>query len=321
MAVGTVYDLQIGKAVFNPENTPARLAESFGQFVYWGMWGPAFTVILLRRHDLFGFLSFAESRGKVSDGEAIRAKKSFRRMNTVFRVVYFVLFFVLSVVGWKKLVQNVIKNILYNAGRENLSEGVYFVISAVVAVVFLLIFKKCVSPDSIKKLEAAAVAGVVFGVICKCAEELKPLTERVRFREMVAYSNGFLNEDGMSEGRYSHLTSSMAANTDFSAFTPWYKKGDAMGIYSRADSFPSGHTCYSCASFLPYILFNVFEKTKKAAPYMLILGVAYTAAMGFLRMVAGAHYLTDVAAAAIIGYTAFLVSNAVFNGITKKRCL
>ena len=61
---------------------------------------------------------------------------------------------------------------------------------------------------------------------------------------MIAWSNGFKNSSGLSEGRFSPLTREMVDTTDFSAFTPWYKKGDAMGIYSRADSFPSGHNIF-----------------------------------------------------------------------------
>ena len=55
MAIGTVYDLQIDKAVFNPQSGFAHILENFGQFVCWGMWGPALTVIFLCRRDLLGY--------------------------------------------------------------------------------------------------------------------------------------------------------------------------------------------------------------------------------------------------------------------------
>lgn len=316
MGFGTFFDVEIGKAVFQPESRLAVLAEDFGQFVYWGMWGPAFTVLWLRKHSFYELYEFAEKH-TVSKKPVQIKKKTAQRLNTVFRGIYSVVFFVLAVVGWKKLIQNGIKNILYEAGKENLSEAVYFLISAAVAVLGLLLFSR-IREDTLKKLEGAAIAGICFGCLCKIAEEGKPLTQRVRFREMVAYSNGFLTEDGLSEGKYSPLTRQMVSQTDFSAFTPWYKKGDAKGIYNRADSFPSGHTCYSCTLFLSYIFCTLFEKLKKAAPFWLILSFVYVAWMGYLRMVAGAHYLTDVAAAALIGYTVFLLVYAVYTRFVRK---
>lgn len=311
MVIGTVSDIEVGKAVFDPESTMAHLAENFGQFVYWGMWGPAFTVIFLCGHDLNELYGICKNHN-ISVERINPDGKAFRFFNIIVKIVRHLAFFILAVIGWKKLIQNVTKNILQDVGKENLSEAVYFAISAVTAVIAILIFRK-INKNTLKKLELAAFAGVVLGICYKIVEELKPITERVRFREMVAYSNGFLNKNGLSEGKYSPLTSEMANVTDFAAFTPWYKKGDAMGIYSRADSFPSGHTTYSCTLLMSYIFCRTFNKLKKAAPFMLAISFVYVALMGAMRMVAGAHYLTDVAAAAIIGYSVFLIVNAIYN--------
>lgn len=40
--------------------------------------------------------------------------------------------------------------------------------------------------------------------------------------------------------------------------------------------------------------------------------------MGYTRLAVGAHYLTDVAAAAIIGYTAFLTAEAIYIKLSAK---
>ncbi|MCH5191575.1 MAG: phosphatase PAP2 family protein [Oscillospiraceae bacterium] len=320
MTVGSIYDLSIGKTVFDPENGFARLAESFGQFVYWGMWGPALTVIFLCRRDLNGNLTVI---GKVfpfikpvKDTES----KAYKVLNIIVKTVLTVGFFVLTVVGWKKIIENVTKNILLELGKDDLSSVVYFIISAAVAVIGILLFSK-INKNTLKKLEAAALAGVLFGIFLKIVEECKTITERVRIREMVAYSNGFLNDKGLSEGKYSPLTSGMAENTDFSAFTPWYKIGDDMGIYNRADSFPSGHTSYSCTLFISYIFCRMFEKLKPLAPVMLAVSAAYVAAMGYSRMIAGAHYLTDVAGAAMIGYTFFVIVKSLYDTFTRKEII
>ena len=54
---GGKYDLIIDKNVFNPDLTFPKLVENFGQFVYWGMWGPAFAVIFICKRDLNGCLN------------------------------------------------------------------------------------------------------------------------------------------------------------------------------------------------------------------------------------------------------------------------
>lgn len=320
MVVGSIFDLSIGKAIFNPGNSFAEIMESFGQFVYWGMWGPAFTVIFLCRRDLNESLDVI---GKVfpfikpvqnTDG------KLYKICNSAVKIITTAGFFVLTVVGWKKLIQNVTKNILLNMGKENLGEAVYFAISTVAAVISIVLFSR-INRKTLKKLEAAALAGVLFGILCKLTEECKPITQRVRIREMVAYSNGFLNEKGLSEGKYSPLTRSMVEKTDFSAFTPWYKIGDAMGIYNRADSFPSGHTVYSCTLFMSYFLCVISEKLKKFAPAALCIAFVYVGVMGCTRMVTGAHYLTDVASAALFGYTYFVIVKALYEKFTRKEII
>lgn len=317
MILGTVFDLSIGKAVYNPENFFAGFMEDFGQFVYWAMWGPALTVIFLCRRDLNENLNVI---GKVfpficpiknTDG------KLYRICNFCVKLILTAGYFVLVVVGWKKLIENVTKNILLNIGKENLSAAAYFAISAAVAVAGIVLFRR-INPKTLKKLEAIALAGVLFSILCKLTEECKPITQRVRFREMVAYSNGFLNENGLSEGKLSPLNASMVNGTDFSAFSPWYKIGNDMGIYSRADSFPSGHTLYSVTPFISYFFFTAFEKVRKFLPLALCMSFIYVILMCYTRMVMGAHYLTDVASAALLGYTFFLLAKAAYEKTTQK---
>lgn len=320
MVIGSVFDLSIGKAIFNPENSFAEFMEAFGQFVYWGMWGPALTVIFLCRRDLNESLDVIGKVLPFIHTVTNTEGKLYKICNSAVKIITTVGFFVLTVVGWKKLIENVTKNILLNMGKENLNAVVYFAISAVVAVIGIVLFSR-ISPKTLKKLEAVALAGVLFGILCKLTEECKTITQRVRLREMVAYSNGFLNEKGLSEGKYSPLTSAMIEKTDFSAFTPWYKIGDAMGIYNRADSFPSGHTVYSCTLFISYFLCVAIDKIKKFIPAALCIAFAYIGVMGYTRMVAGAHYLTDVAGAALVGYTFFIIVKVIYEKFTRKAII
>jgi membrane-associated phospholipid phosphatase len=317
MIVGTIFDLQITVSLFNPENLFTRLAENFGQVVYWGIWGPAFTIIFLCRRDLNESLGVINKLVPAIKPIANTESKAYKFFNIVLKVITTVAFFALAVIGWKKLIENVTKNILLMLDKDDMSQVFYFIICAVVAIVAILICSK-IDKQKLRKIEALALAGVLLGIFFKIVEECKTITNRVRVREMVAYSNGYLNDKGLSEGKYSPLTKSMAQSSDFSAFTPWYKKGDDMGIYNRADSFPSGHTTYACASFLLYPLALAFEKVKKLAPFALVVAFLYTLIMGFTRLVAGAHYLTDVAGAALIGFSLFLIVLKIYNSFTKK---
>ena len=317
MIFGTFCDLKIDEALFAPGQTFARLAESYGQFVYWGMWGPALAIIFVCRRDINGTLALLSNISPKIKPIAKSESKAYGTVNFIFKAVSSAALFVLCSVGWKKLIENVIKNILLNTGHGKWSQPIYFAISFAVAAVSIIIASR-INRETLKKLELLAFAGVLFGAICKGVEECKTLSQRVRFREMIAWSNGFKNSSGLSEGRFSPLTREMIDTTNFSAFTPWSKKGDAMGIYSRADSFPSGHTTYSCTLFLSSLFCRSFEKLKKLAEPALCVSAIYAAAMGYTRLAAGAHYLTDVAAAAIIGYTAFVTVRFIYIKVSAK---
>lgn len=320
MAVGTIKDLQIDMSLFNPESTISQHLESFGQFVYWGLWGPAITIIFLCRRNLNESLEVINKLIPAIKPVKNTDSKIYKVIDFILRAVTTVGFFVLAMVGWKKLIENIIKNILLTLGKDDLSQLVYFIICTIFTAVVVLLCRK-IDKDKLRRVEALALAGVLLGICFKIVEECKNITCRVRFREMVAYSNGFLNEKGLSEGKYSPLNTAMAEKTDFTAFTPWYKIGNDMGVYNRADSFPSGHTTYSMTMLMSYPLCCAYAKLKSLAPFALAVSTVYTALMGFSRMVVGAHYLTDVAGAAIIGYTLFLIVFAIYNKFTEKKII
>lgn len=317
MIVGTFYDLQITVNLFNPESLFAQIFEGFGQFVYWAIWGPAITVIFLCRRDLNESLAVINKLIPAIKPVENTENRAYKFFNILLKAITTVGFFVLAMVGWKKLIENVIKNILLMLDKDNLSQPVYFIICTIFTAIVIFLCRK-LDREKLRKIEGLALAGVLFGIFLKIVEEIKPITNRVRVREMIAYSNGFFNEKGLSEGKYSPLTSSMAANTDFSAFTPWYKIGDDMGIYNRADSFPSGHTSCACAAFLLYLFTGAYDKLKKFAPFALVVSFVYIGVVGFTRLIAGAHYLTDVVGAAILGYSLFLIVYKIYNKFTEK---
>ncbi len=322
---GGVYDLALDKVLYRPDLSFPKFFEDFGQAVAWAMWGPAFAVIFLCRRDLNGCLGVINKIvPKITPVENVKSK-AYKFFDFLVKLLESVGFFVLCTIGWKKLIENVIKNILKNAGKDNLSQAVYFLISFCVAVLSVIIFSR-LDKKILKKLEGIALAGVLLGVLYKVVEECKTITHRVRFREMIAYSNGFFNEEGLSEGRYSPLTREMIDTTDFGAFTPWYRKSFSEGIYNyrlfnRTDSFPSGHTTSSCTVFLSVIFCSAFEKLKKFSGAVWGTCVVYVGVMGYTRLVRGAHYLSDVVGAFIIAYTLFLIVDAVYGFFSKKNIL
>lgn len=322
---GGAYDILIDKALFDPTLVSAKFFEDFGQAVIWAMWGPAFAVIFLCRRDLNGCLAVINRlcpRIKIVE---CTEKKLYRVTNFLLKVVETVGFFVLCGIGWKKLIENVTKNALKNVGKENLSQLVYFLISFAVAALSIFLLSR-INRKKLEKLEGIALAFVLFGLMCKVVEECKTITHRVRFREMVAYSNGFFDSDGLSEGKNSPLTREMIDKTDFGAFTPWYRKSITVGkydyhLFSRTDSFPSGHTLSACVTFLAVLVCTAFEKLKKFAPLTLCISVAFTAFMAFTRLTVGAHYLSDVVAAMLIGYTMFLAVYEIYKAFAEKHLI
>lgn len=317
MIAGSFNDLQITVNLYNPQSLFARIWESFGPFTYWGIWGPAFTIIFLCRRDLNESLSVINKLVPSINSVENTEHKAYKFFNIILKVITTLGFFVLAVIGWKKIIENVIKNILLMSGKEDMSQAFYFIVCTIFTAIVIFLCSK-IDKNKLRKIEALALAGVLFGIFLKIIELFKPVTSRVRVREMIAYSNGFFNENGMSEGKYSPLTKEMAAGTDYSAFTNWYKMGDDMGIYNRADSFPSGHTSCACAAFLLYLLSITYDKLKKFAPFALITAFAYVIVVGFSRMIAGAHYLTDVAGAAIIAYSMFLIVYKIYCSFTQR---
>lgn len=318
MIYGSFNDLQFSSLVFNPESQLAIIFECFGEAVAWIWWGPIFTVLLVTRHDLNESLEIIGRIVPAVHPVANVNKKAYKFFDFVLNVVTALGFFIGSVVGYKKIIENILKKFV------DISQPVYFVICAVVAAAAFLLLRKA-DKLTLNKLEAVSLACLFMSVAIRLCMYLKPITNRVRFREMVAASNGIFNDEGLSHGTLDGLlprtSRSMLDGTDFSAYTPWYRKGDGMGVYSHCDSFPSGHTLSATCAFLSVIVCNSYKKLQKAVPAAAVISAVFVYAMGYFRIVAGAHYLTDVAAGALIGYTLFLITVAVSQAFKNKKIL
>ena len=147
------------------------------------------------------------------------------------------------------------------------------------AVILLLFLRLLTVPERLRKpLIALALAGLA---ACAAATLLvtgmKALWGRTRFREMEA---------------------------PYEAFTAWFVVNGVNGH----KSFPSGHTQSAATSYLLLCLPWFSEKAKKYAWACFLIPFLYTSAVAATRLVMGAHYLSDVTAGGVIGFTCVLLS-------------
>ena len=318
MIYGTFYDLQVSRALFNPQSKISIFFEAFGEAVAWALWGPMFTVLFVCRHDLNESLEILGRIFPFVKPVADTGSKPYRFFNFLLKVITSVGFFVVSVIGYKKIIENVAKKFV------DIPQLGYFALCAVIAAAAVLIVRK-IDKKTLNKLETLSLAFFVMSIIIRMCMSLKPISNRVRFREMVAASNGIFDENGLSHGSLDKLvprtSRSMMAGSDFSAFTRWYIKGDDMGVYNSADSFPSGHTMSAAVTFLLILVTAAKKKLQKYMPFAMLFSSAYVYIMGLTRIVEGAHYLTDVASGALIGYTVFLFTYLLYKKFTERGIL
>lgn len=315
-------DIELNKSIFNPQSKFAISFEAFGQFVYWAIWGPIFTILFLTRHGLNECLEIIGRVLPFIKPIKNSNSKAFKILDKLVNIIWGVAFFVLADIGYKKLVENILNKFF------DLSQIIYFVICAIISVIAIIVFSK-IDKKTLCKLESLALAGIMLGACYKVVENCKEITSRVRFREMIAWDNGItrVNSKGttVSAGQLEMLSSPLQQNmiekTDFSHFTKWFEIGNTTKYYDHQNSFPSGHTTYSATMFLSVILCNTFDKLKKLSPFALIISFAYIGVMAYSRIIAGAHYLSDVVGGAIIGYTLFLIVYATYDKFNKKGIL
>ncbi len=95
-------------------------------------------------------------------------------------------------------------------------------------------------------------------------------------------------------------------------FTPWFEKfpytkelPGKLGIYKdEFASFPSGHSMMSMTAFIGFPALAWIVPAFKGKEHLLaFIGFFFSAAVMFARIIAGAHYLSDVSASGIIMLT------------------
>lgn len=97
-----------------------------------------------------------------------------------------------------------------------------------------------------------------------------------------------------------------------SEFTPWYVIINRGGFDNRFASFPSGHAMNSAGIYLVTFLPAFLPGLSGKQTSLRIIAYAWAAVIGFSRVAAGAHFLTDVIAGILLSYLLlWIVSGAI----------
>ncbi len=180
----------------------------------------------------------------------------------------------------------------YFAKREFYTVGIFgrilwgLALAAVILVWSMLSHR---SAAALHRGQALGIAWCLFSLLqCGIIQLLKAIWQRSRFDHM-------------------------AAAGDFSAYTPWLQLPGNGG-----DAFPSGHTGAAGVLLVLTVGCLLFESMREDEPGWLFLGYSFALAVGFGRMLAGRHYLSDVCMALLIDSLLLLIALTVFTCLRKK---
>lgn len=318
-------DLNFDKMVFNPQNGFAFFMANFGMIPHFSMQLLGFTTLMAVYRPYDNALDVAES--------LFPFFKYFRNNKityTLLKVLYRVMFLALiygAFMGANDfcgfLMGNIfganLQDIIVNAGAPKVLGVILWTLLRFATIIVCYIVLKRIARKYAREIEFMAVAGLAMYYASDVINVLKEHFHRIRFREMVAYSNGLIQENGIVPNLHNTIfTRDMIDKTDFHWFTHWYEIGQDDGvIWHDPRSFPSGHT--SAASY-SLLLIPLFARCKELSRYFVpayIIGVGYTMAMGLSRMMRGAHYMTDVTGAAIIMFTIMILIIGVMDIMQK----
>ena len=319
MVIGTFFDLEIDKALFNYQNKFGIIFEDWGMDPMYLIQFFAWIMLLASYHPIDEAFDIAGS---------IFPFFNYLKKNKITHFICFVLlhimyagFFYGAFTGSNDMLNRImgrtvgynLQDLLTNTGvSKPIAIILWTLLRLAFIAVFFFIFLK-IDKKYKKALEFMAVAGLLLYYSGDIINYIKAIFHRIRFREMMAYSNGLVNPDGWSSRGGADIPREWIETTDFSAFTRWYKIGNDMGVYSEATSFPSGHTAAAAYTMLLPALFSKCKALNKYYIPAFIIGFAYTLAMGISRLVKGAHYLTDIASGAMIIFALMLIIIGIMN--------
>lgn len=319
MIYGTFNDLEIDKALFNYTN-------KFGMFMeYYGMYPQsciqlfAYSTLIVCYRPIDEAFAIAQRLVPIFDWLK-NNKITYKILFILYHIMYGA-FFYGAFQGSNEMLNFILRSTL-GGNIQELNEGKAWGLIAWIALRLVVLAVVIFLLSRVKKhkalIEFMAIAGLAIYYGEDIINILKNHFHRIRFREMMAYSHGYINEDGYSDIGSHILPQAWVNDTDFSAFDRWYHVGNDMGRYSSPSSFPSGHTSAASFSLLIYPLFAKSKSLSKYTSLAFLVGAGYVFMMGISRLIRGAHYMTDIAGAGLIMMTMMLVFIGVMNIIYKK---
>ena len=164
-----------------------------------------------------------------------------------------------------------------------------------VAALFVLLANK-IKLETLEKTEKVVIM-VFFSYLCALIiiTVMKHIWGRMRFREYL---------DAYNSGARPAL------------FTAWFSP-QGKPASDGYQSFPSGHTSNALQILPMTFLFDAVGK-KKAGRIVRIAAIVWIAFIMFSRIIAGAHYLSDVCGGALISFTVMVVTASIVFGKDKK---
>jgi len=158
---------------------------------------------------------------------------------------------------------------------------VFAVLTGLALALLCLLLLRRISPETIKRLKPFALF-ILMSAACTAlaTEGMKQIWGRVRFRDL----------DSQAQ------------------FIAWYLPQGRTGN----KSFPSGHTSAAASIFALIALPDVFAKLKKLELPFFLIAAAFTFAVGISRMIVGAHYLSDIAMGAMLGFCFYSLFRKIY---------
>ncbi len=293
LVLGTIYDLQISKAladlspnVYHSQNLFAIIFECVGENVLYVLLLCAFAILFfhfyknpLKKNWLNISLLVALCLGSVLC--------SFYGLNKTLKYISLYTNFGLS--G-------------YVATTFGLAT--IFLVATLFAILIFYLFSR-LKQETISKLTGFALAIIVVSALSNViVQGSKYIFDRARYRAMVY------------EGY-----------TNFEYYSQWFvinkSKFTATSLYAEEyfKSFPSGHACAAASIFLITLLPHYLEKfnTKNWKIALYFTAIIYTLAVAFSRVVGGAHFFTDVYIGAMVTVICVLIIKWLF--VNKLRFL
>ncbi|MBR1810936.1 MAG: phosphatase PAP2 family protein [Clostridia bacterium] len=326
MLIGTFYDLEIDKALFHYDNPFGIFMEKYAMLPQFSVQLCAFTALLAAYHPAGEAFDIAAAF--LPALERIPKNRGTYAVLFILDHAMYAAFLYGAFQGSNQMLNFLlrtaaggnIQDLLQDAGAPKFFAILVWTLVRLMPIALLLTVFRKTDKKIMKTVEFMAIVGLLMYYSVDIIEVLKAHFHRIRFREMIAYSHGLVNADGWTSRGNAMIPRSWIADTDFSAYGRWYIIGNDRGVYSEPTSFPSGHTT---AAVFTMLLAPLFGKCKKLQPYFVpafFVGFVYTLAMGISRLIRGAHWLTDISAAALIMFTICLLYTKILR-LGEKRVL